>query len=182
MQLKLAVLDKDGTLTTPKSGSKFIENPTDQILLPGVFEGCQRLIAAGFVLTIATNQGGVAAGHKTLDDAVSELRYCLHLLSVQGISIGRALLCPDFEGRECFVVSENSGKYFKLSDLNPIWGDVIGGFRKPDPGMLRAAVDVSPTEAWMVGDREEDRLAAEAAGFNFLNADEWRNGASPWII
>lgn len=60
--MKLAVLDKDGTLTTSKSGNKFARNPTDQVLIEGVVEGCQSLIDAGYTLAIASNQGGVAAG------------------------------------------------------------------------------------------------------------------------
>lgn len=65
--MKLAILDKDGTLVLPKSGNTFVQNPTDQILMFGAIEGCQRLIDAGYVLAIASNQGGVASNHKTLD-------------------------------------------------------------------------------------------------------------------
>lgn len=37
-------------------------------------------------------------------------------------------------------------------------------------------------DGWMIGDRDEDRLAAEAAGFNFLDAGEWHQGVYPWVI
>lgn len=173
--MKLAVLDKDGTLVLPKSGNTFVQNPTDQILMVGAVEGCQRLIDVGYVLAIASNQGGVAASHKTLDEAISEMRYCLRLLAGLDIKIDRALFCPDFEGNECFCVDLEGHKPVK--DLG-----LMGLYRKPDPGMLLAATDKDPQDAWMIGDREEDRGAAEAAGFNFLDANEWRKGASPWII
>jgi len=73
--MKLAILDKDGTIVQPKSGNKFVQNPTDQILIDGVVDGCKRLIDAGYVLAIASNQGGVSAGFKTLDQASSEMSY-----------------------------------------------------------------------------------------------------------
>lgn len=187
--MKLAVLDKDGTLTTTKSGNTFVQNPTDQILLPGAVEGCRRLIDAGYVLAIASNQGGVAAGHKTLEQAEDEMSYCLHLLQNSDIRIEIGTLCPDFEGNQCIVVRwDASFDYIRDSIAGKDNKDSIGTFRKPQAGMLKAIFSMLQPrklkleDCWMIGDREEDRLAAAAAGFNFLDADEWRKGASPWII
>ncbi len=180
--MKLAVLDKDGTLVLPKSGNTFVQNPTDQVLMVGAIEGCQRLIDAGYVLAIASNQGGIAAKHKSIDETILEMRYCLQMLKDFEIEVNRALFCPDFEGTNCIAVDLE--ECYDLRDRSPIWLDLTGGFRKPLPGMLFGAIEdkCQRTDTWMIGDREEDRLAAEAAGFNFLDADEWRKGASPWII
>jgi D-glycero-D-manno-heptose 1,7-bisphosphate phosphatase len=192
--MKLAVLDKDGTLVLPKSGNTFVQNPTDQILMVGVVEGCQRLIDAGYVLAIASNQGGVSAGHKTLDEANHEMSYCMHLLQGFDIRIEVAMLCPDFEGTQCFVTRWDASFDYITDSLAGFENeDLIGTFRKPQAGMLKAisrglgcanASIIQPTQledCWMIGDREEDRLAAEAAGFGFLDADEWRKGASPFL-
>ena len=199
--MKLAVLDKDGTLVLPKSGNTFVQNPTDQILMVGAVEGCKRLIDAGYVLAIASNQGGIASGYKTLDGANHEISYCMHLLEGFNIRIVVGMLCPDFEGNECSIVRwDASFDYITDSIVGHKNEDLIGTFRKPNPGMLKAIAslfampkaktkDANPfktelkiEDCWMIGDREEDRLAAEAAGFSFLDADEWRKGASPWII
>jgi D-glycero-D-manno-heptose 1,7-bisphosphate phosphatase len=202
--MKLAVLDKDATLVLPKSGNKFVQNPTDQILMVGAIQGCQRLIDAGYVLAIASNQGGVASRHKTLEEAISEMGYCLSLLAASYIEIDRAMFCPDFEGEECHSVflndafAEKNGDAWENGDMlnsthakfripSPGMHVVIDAnsvnFRKPSPGMLILATQKKAlTDAWMIGDREEDRGAAEAAGFGFLDAGEWRKGASPWII
>jgi D-glycero-D-manno-heptose 1,7-bisphosphate phosphatase len=178
--MKLAVLDKDGTLTTPKSGNKFVQTPADQVLIKGVVEGCQSLINAGYTLAIASNQGGVEAGHKTLDDAIEEMQYCLQLLAEFDIKIDRAMFCPDFNGLECYVVCD---KYVCAPiDLDCWFNNLIGTYRKPGSGMLLLAATNEIDEAWMIGDREEDRLASEAAGYSFLDADDWRKGESPWII
>jgi histidinol phosphatase-like enzyme len=55
---KLIVFDKDGTLTTPASGGKFVQSPDDQILLPGVAAKLEVLRSDGWKMAIASNQGG----------------------------------------------------------------------------------------------------------------------------
>jgi D-glycero-D-manno-heptose 1,7-bisphosphate phosphatase len=182
--MKLAVLDKDGTLVLPKSNNKFVQNPTDQILMVGAVEGCQRLIDAGYVLAIASNQGGVEAGHKTMQEANSEMNYCIYLLQQHGIKINQGLYCPDFEGKSCLMTSVNDENFAEtkkaFDDRNYL--QFSGEFRKPNGGMLKALKGDEFEDCWMIGDREEDRLAAAVAGFSFLDADAWRKGASPWII
>jgi D-glycero-D-manno-heptose 1,7-bisphosphate phosphatase len=181
--MKLAVLDKDGTLVLPKSGNVFGKSPTDQILMVGAVEGCQRLIEAGYVLAIASNQAGVTAVRKSLDDAKSELRYCLHLLAGFGIEISRALFCPDFDGKDGFIVNLDGSDCPDVRLPCPYPDHKIcGNYRKPQPGMLWMAASAPVTDGWMIDDRDEDRFAAEAAGYNFLDAHSWRAGASPWII
>lgn len=181
--MKLAVLDKDGTLVLPKSNNTFVQNPTDQILMVGAIEGCQRLIDSGYTLAIASNQGGVAAKYKSLEEAATEMRYCLYLLAGFGITISRTLFCPDFEGSEALLVELNGSESQDTVLFSP-YADrgLCGKYRKPMPGMLWLAASELVDDAWMIGDRDEDRLAAEVAGYNFLDADEWRKGASPWII
>jgi HAD superfamily hydrolase (TIGR01662 family) len=182
--MKLAILDKDGTLVLPRSGNKFVQNPTDQILMIGVVEGCQRLIDAGYVLAIASNQGGVEAGFKTLEEANHEMSYCMHLLQGFDIRIEVAILCPDFEGNQCLLVRWDASFDSTTDSITGVENkDLIGTFRKPQAGMLKAISSIiqptEPADCWMIGDRDEDRLAAQAAGFGFLDADEWRKGASP---
>lgn len=168
--MKLAILDKDGTLTQSKSGAQFVQHPEDQELMPGVKEAIARLVAGGYVLAIASNQGGVAAGHKSLEDAIAEMRYCLQLLP----EIDYALFCPDFSGQELWMVDRSIGNDASCRDRGTSTA-IYGRYRKPEPGMLNFASEFY-SEAVMIGDRTEDRLAAEAAGIPFLHADEWRRG------
>lgn len=79
--MKICILDKDGTLTTPKSGHQFVQCPDDQVLLPGVAEAIAQLKSEGFVLAIASNQGGVAAGKKTFEFALDELKLSIRSLT-----------------------------------------------------------------------------------------------------
>lgn len=57
---KLLILDKDGTLVAPKSGSEFVQHPEDQELLPGVKEAIERYHSEGWAIVVASNQGGCA--------------------------------------------------------------------------------------------------------------------------
>jgi D-glycero-D-manno-heptose 1,7-bisphosphate phosphatase len=178
--MKLIILDKDGTLTAPKSGNPFVQYPEDQILLPGVLAGLRHYSSQGHKLAIASNQGGVAAGHKTLRDAIAEMRFCLTLCEEL---VDAAFFCPDYDefyavgpngvgfpdNHCCFNIAEILGWEESRSVLN------TGYFRKPGPGMLKFAIkDAGATEALMIGDRPEDQQAAAAAGIDFRWADEWR--------
>lgn len=175
----LIFLDKDGTLVEPASGSQFIKNPTDQKLLPSVAGRIAELKAMGATLVIASNQGGVAAGHKSLEAAISEMQFCLKLLP----DVEYAFFCPDFEGTQCFYVHQSnvdaSPKLVGWEAHKAVASmDLIGTFRKPQPGMLQAAQRLYPMLAAeaMIGDSADDRNAAAAADIAFIDAEAWRSG------
>jgi D-glycero-D-manno-heptose 1,7-bisphosphate phosphatase len=118
-----------------------------------------------------SNQGGVAAGHKSLDSCFEEMAYTLQIFSqLEGISF-----CPDYEGRKLWGVNfRNICARYDQSDFYP---DLIGTYRKPGPGMLEFVVrSLGPQDAVMVGDRPEDEAAAAAAGIGFIPAKSWRSG------
>lgn len=186
--MKLAVLDKDGTLTKSKSGNTFVQNPTDQVLMDGVVDGCKWLLDNDYMLAIASNQGGVEAGHKTHANAVAEVRYCMRLLENAGVDVVNAMFCPDFNGNKCTVV----GSFWSFDLITEsINGDdcvdLVGEFRKPLGGMLKAiarkgAEKHTYTDFLMIGDREEDLLAAGNAGFVFLDANKWQTTKPSLIV
>jgi len=176
----LAIFDKDGTLVRPASGGEFVQGPEDQILLPGVAERMQELKEMGARIVIASNQGGVEAGHKSLESAIAEIKFCCEL--VAGHS---AYICPDFKGELCYGVHKSSDGW-RLWEMHTIFQQRMKQglrFRKPSPGMLIAAKDTVCyprerlyQEAWMIGDRPEDHQAAIAAGIGFVDAAAWREG------
>jgi histidinol phosphatase-like enzyme len=57
---KLLIIDKDSTLTIPKSGAEFVQHPEDQELLPGVKDQIERYHSEGWRIVVASNQGGCA--------------------------------------------------------------------------------------------------------------------------
>ncbi len=196
---KLLLLDKDGTLVRPKSGGEFVQHPEDQELLPGVAETIERYAADGWTMAIVSNQGGVSAGYKTLEDAISEMRHCMGLLP----QIETAYFCPNGEPKwwhrlarilgystRCVRVPRNAQKeivYFESHcDEEMVlwtgsqWGRPIS-YRKPSGLMpFLAAIESVypcgtkwPDKILMIGDRPEDQQAAEAANIPFMWAHEW---------
>lgn len=197
----LLLLDKDGTLIQPSSGERFVQHPQDQELMPGVAEAIAHYAAEGWNLAILSNQGGVTAGHKSLDDAIEEMAFCLELLP----QIDFGLFCPDFKGKECWKVWRKQPDFIGDKPFAAIraitWAveddrwvadtshpfltpdQVVGLCRKPNPGMVLMAqheyasatkTEITLPETLMVGDRPEDQQAAQAAGVRFEWAGQWQ--------
>lgn len=85
--IPVAFFDADSTLRVSKSGNVSANHPEDVILLPGVAEKLRKVAAEGFLIAIASNQGGVAAGFVKLEDADGALRYTIELLAAQGAPV-----------------------------------------------------------------------------------------------
>lgn len=165
---KILFVDCDRTIRKPKSGAKFINSPTDQEAIPGAIKAIENAQNKGFLIIGITNQPGVAAGHKSLENCIKEQQYTLELFP----QIEAIYFCPDFEGKLCYLVRRNS------CEQRYKWRDDIN-FRKPGDGMIfRAFIDYNGgdyyEEAWMIGDRPEDEQAATSAGISFMDADIWR--------
>lgn len=97
----LVLLDMDGTIRRAKSGATFINNPSDQELIPGAMQAMKDVaLIGGHHMIGVTNQRGVAAGFKSLADCIREQR--------QTIALSRELLdaivfCPD-DGASAWIV------------------------------------------------------------------------------
>lgn len=167
--MKLLLIDKDGTLTFPPSGHEFVQDPLDQALLPGVEQTIKRYIADGWHPIVISNQGGVAAGYKSIESAIAEVQYCLKLTGIEW-----ALIAHSYEDQgygECIKIdaSDNGLQWEVMTNTHQ-------RFRKPNPGMInyaRRLFDAEREDCLMIGDRPEDEQAAVAAGVPFLWAKEW---------
>lgn len=176
--MNLLLVDKDGTLIKTKSGETFVNKPWDQEALPGVKEALKYYKQRDWKIIVISNQGGVAAGHKSLETAIAEMRFCMELLP----EIEECYFCPDFEGENCYRVWNddfilyNSNSYI-VGEL-----EILLQFRKPSPGMLRLAAHIECADkVWYVGDRDEDEKAAAAANINFMWVDIWHERFKPGI-
>jgi D-glycero-D-manno-heptose 1,7-bisphosphate phosphatase len=111
----------------------------DVRMIEGIREPLQRLVDAGWLLFIVTNQPNVAKGKASLAD-------------VQAVHdrVVRSLGVPITRSYQCF---------HQASD-----GCVC---RKPSPYFLREAArefDVDLSQSWMVGDQDSDLACGRAAG------------------
>lgn len=149
------ILDKDGTICRSKSGKDFVNSADDQELIPGVRETLThfRELYPKVPFLIASNQGGVAFGQITMQQASD----CVNA-AIKEIGGTLAVFCP--EHPEGTVPPYN----------------VESDYRKPKPGMLLFLlneVGIGPGDALMIGDRPEDEQAAIAAGTDFEWADKF---------
>jgi D-glycero-D-manno-heptose 1,7-bisphosphate phosphatase len=163
------LVDLDGTIRRSKSGKTFINDPEDQEPIEGATGAIDHFDRRGWNIVGVTNQAGVAAGHKTLTGAIEEQRITLKLFP----ALKCIYFCPDFEGLKCYRVDPD------LAALPHDRLSADGGFRKPDPGMVRLALRQwlpadTGANVWMVGDRPEDGECAANAGISFCPASAWR--------
>ncbi|MEG4327903.1 HAD-IIIA family hydrolase [Microcoleus sp. herbarium5] len=160
---KIIFFDLDGTLRETASGKTFINEPTDQKAIQGTQKALAYYQEKGFICIGITNQGGVAAGHKSLQDAIEEQRITLELFPELLV----IYMCADKGDTIQVVGRENITNHnFKRSDF-------YESFRKPGKGMIQYAfADLYNSEissdSWMIGDRPEDEACAAAAGVKFI--------------
>lgn len=141
-----AFLDRDGVLNVD---SGFPWRPEQILWMPGAFAALRRLKRAGFLVFVVTNQGGIARGYYEEADV-------------------RAL--HDWMGRE---IAEAGGRIdgFYYCPHHPAEGRApyrtVCGCRKPAPGLLLQAMADWPVRrdgSFLIGDRQTDLQAAQAAG------------------
>ncbi len=168
---KILFVDCDGTIREPKSGAKFISSPDDQQIIKGANDAIAHWFGEGYTVIGITNQAGVAAGHKSLEDTITEQRYTLNLFPL----LSEIYFCPDYEGLICWRVTREGE--FNITNDEP--NQEKYKFRKPGYGMILAASNLfggNLAECWMVGDSPEDQGAAVNAGIRFIWAGDWRLG------
>jgi D-glycero-D-manno-heptose 1,7-bisphosphate phosphatase len=154
-------LDLDGTVRRSKSGKPFVESLEDIELMPGI----ERLIniyrGMGWVICGVSNQGGVAHGYKTPDDVSTELAHTFSLFENNPFDVVKC----------CFFEQNGNVEPYSRRSL----------FRKPDIGMLalieyecfERGICIDWDDSIFVGDREEDKDCAIAAGVTFIHIDDF---------
>ncbi len=151
------ILDRDGTLIDivrdEETGAIVTAfHPNQLRLLPGVIEGLRAAHAAGFVLSIATNQPGPAKGQASRAALERTNSALVELLSREGAPIAAVEMCTHHP---------EGGPGGDPALVGPC------ACRKPLPGMLEtlvAALDLDRSRTWIVGDTAADIEAGRAAG------------------
>lgn len=169
--VNLLLLDLDGTVRRCLSNpSDFINSPLDQQIIPEAAAALARWAAPDLKIIGCSNQAGVAAGYKTLGDAIDEQVETMRLAP----QIEAIFFCPDSDGARCFCVQPDGSVQTVATSAFRDLG--IRSFRKPARGMLTLAMfryGASKQTTGMVGDRDEDRLAAIDAGVHFMPETVW---------
>ena len=132
-------LDRDGTIIVER---EYLSDPALVTLETGAVAGLTRLVAAGYVLVVLTNQSGIARGYFDQVTAERVNARVAELLMAAGVPIAGWFLCPhgDTEGCDC---------------------------RKPAPGLAftaHHALGIGIEGAWIIGDKMSDAGMATAFG------------------
>lgn len=157
-RLDSVFFDRDGVLIEDRH---YLANPDDVTLIPGARALTRRLAAGGVRQFIVTNQSGVARGMFPIEavDAIHQRLFA----ELGGHPFAGVAVCPHHP--------EGSVATYALSC----------DCRKPAPGMVLGFLRhfaLDPAACCMVGDKNSDVAAAEAAGikgfrFDGGNLDEW---------
>ena len=172
--MNILILDMDGTVRIKKGGTPgdlkagFIQSPDDQEIIPGAVRAIESYAKEGWLIVGCSNQGGVAAGKKSLESCFKEQRHTLKLVP----QLHKIYFCPDYEGKKMGVVGRSHSYLFEPIDED-YYRD-LKSFRKPEPGMIQYIKHFHEGERLLlVGDRPEDEQAADKAGINFQWAKDW---------
>jgi len=137
---KLVILDRDGVIN--HDSDDFIKSVDEWIPLPGSLEAMARLTQAGWTVTVATNQSGLARG--LYDEAALEAMHqkMRDLLAAHGGRVDYLVYCPHGPNEESTCRKPLPGMYIEIAahfacSLNgvPVIGDSLRD--------LEAAVAVS---------------------------------------
>jgi D-glycero-D-manno-heptose 1,7-bisphosphate phosphatase len=136
----LLVLDRDGVIN--RESRSFVKSADEWVPLPGSIAAIAALSRAGYTVTVASNQSGLARGLFDYD-ALMSMHEKLHtLVAAVGGHVDRIVVCPHGpdDGCDC---------------------------RKPKPGLLLQLgehYDVSLAGVPVIGDSLRDLEAALAVG------------------
>jgi histidinol-phosphate phosphatase family protein len=140
------LLDRDGTLIRDEGPLRAFR---PDLLYPGVVEALRDVTALGLPVALVTNQGWVAAGALTFDDAARATGGLAAYLRQAGVEVLDFAFCP----------------HHPRVTTGPYAGPCA--CRKPEPGLLlqvarRHHLDL--TRSFMVGDNLIDVEAGRRAG------------------
>lgn len=153
---KAVFLDRDGTIILDKV---YLTDPEGVELVPGAGESLRRMMDAGYILVLVSNQSLIGRGMGTSAQVEAVNARMAQIFARAGVRFDGMYFCPHTPDDQC-------------------------GCRKAEPGLLLEAAeaqDIALDESIMIGDNASDVEAGRAAGcaLNIL-IGEWdeREGAT----
>lgn len=135
-------LDRDGVIIRDTG---YVARPADVALLPGASDAIRTMNRAGWPVIVVSNQSGLGRGYFDAAALEAVQDHVEALLARGGAHLDAVLVCG----------------------AAPWETGPAAGWRKPSPGMIRAAEDLFASDlanSIMVGDRATDMIAARDAG------------------
>lgn len=141
MDKKVIFLDRDGVINKEVG---YLHKIEDFKFIDGVFDACLDFQSFSYQIIIVTNQSGIERGYYTEEDFQTVTEWMLDQFKQHNIQILDVFFCPHAPESNCSC-------------------------RKPKPGMFNQAndkYDIDMKNSWMIGDKEADIQAANAAGIS----------------
>ena len=142
---KLVILDRDGVINI--DSDQYVKSADEWIPLPGSLEAIAELNQAGYQVTVATNQSGLARGLFTINDLHAMHQKMMDLLAPMGGRVDSIFFCPHVDEDQC-----NCRK-----PLPGLMRDIAARYRKTDSALPLTGVPI-------VGDSLRDLEAATVLG------------------
>ena len=96
---KLVILDRDGVINI--DSDQYVKSADEWIPLPGSLEAIAELNQAGYQVTVATNQSGLARGLFTINDLHAMHQKMMDLLTPMGGRVDSIFFCPHVDEDQC---------------------------------------------------------------------------------
>lgn len=155
--MRLYIFDVDGTLHCTRSGGQFRETAHDWEWMPGRLEKLSQLRKQGAIITLCTNQRGVCfPWSKFTEEQIQTV------LDACAAEIGASIVKVSYASTHAKALD----KYRVAVDERS----------KPSGAMVSEILDetgIAKEDALFIGDRDEDKACAEAAGVAFQWAHEF---------
>ncbi|MCK9324797.1 MAG: imidazoleglycerol-phosphate dehydratase HisB [Bacteroidales bacterium] len=153
--MKIAFLDRDGTLIWEPPETKQVDSIAKLRILPGVVEGLRSLQSDGFDLVLVSNQDGIGSSSFPTESFEIPQKEFLSQLEKEDVTFRAVFFCPHKAAEKCTCRKPKTG--------------LVDAFLKEE------AIDLE--SSLMIGDRETDRLFAESIGVRFISMET--NGRFP---
>ncbi|MBI3562820.1 MAG: D-glycero-beta-D-manno-heptose 1,7-bisphosphate 7-phosphatase [Gammaproteobacteria bacterium] len=112
--MKLIILDRDGVIN--QDSDDYIKSVEEFIPIPGSLEAIGKLTRAGYTVTVATNQSGIAHGYYSRATLTAMHDKLIRLLQVHGGGIDRFFICPHGPDDQCICRKPKPGLFAQIAD------------------------------------------------------------------
>jgi DNA 3'-phosphatase len=154
-KVKVAFFDADNTLRVSLSGGITANSPNDVLILPFVAPKIAELNREGYLVTVVSNQAGVANGRTSLETADGALKYMTDLIREDN---SKAAI-------HFFDFAEAKDEYHKPK---------TGMARRLEAALAERDLKIDWRHSFMVGDAayvKSDRRPDGSPGTHFANSD-----------
>ena len=174
--VRVAFFDLDGTIQRAKKGD-FINVPSDVEIIPDVIESFSASqIYNSWLIVGVTNQGGIGAGFKTMENFKAQVARLFELFCEKmGLNPFYAVYYSPFWKGEVKDNSEDREFFQRDSCL-----------RKPNTGMIAACeidllqknIVIDWEKSLMIGNSDSDKRCAARAGLKYFDREDFfKNGS-----